>query len=321
MLRTNALSLGIAPGGVSVNMSTGTATTPGGLTTAQGSQDVTLGYSGGQANLFGNIPGKNVGIDVTVNLATKINSIVRIMDQDVFKQPSLIEGEDYPAGIFNCRQIVTGAVQNYIPGVRLTGSLRIAPAITKDGKVRIAKATVHPTSTTPTASRSRACLFPAKPYNAYAGRVRRRVGREDPDARRRSPPVACSSAVTGGVARRPTATRALPFVDAERYPNLAEGNAPSTVPCDSDARRRLADIIRKRPDRHRQRSADPDRPGLRRRHLQRVARPASRVTSPSTRSTLTCSSATSRWAPESVTGDRSVPRFTQARHPRHTFHP
>ena len=96
VLRTNALSLGIAPGGVSVNMSTGTATTPGGLTTAQGSQDVTLGYSGGQANLFGNIPGKNVGIDVTVNLATKINSIVRIMDQDVFKHPSLIEGEDVP---------------------------------------------------------------------------------------------------------------------------------------------------------------------------------------------------------------------------------
>ncbi len=167
VLRTNALSLGIAPGGVSVNMSTGTATTPGGLTTAQGSQDVTLGYSGGQANLFGNIPGKNVGIDVTVNLATKINSIVRIMDQDVYKQPSLIEGEPYPAGIFNCRQIVTGAVQNYIPGVRLTGSLRIAPAITKDGKVRIAKATVSSDVNNPDRVALSACLFPAKSYNAY----------------------------------------------------------------------------------------------------------------------------------------------------------
>ena len=167
VLRTNALSLGIAPGGVSVNMSTGTATTPGGLTTAQGSQDVTLGYSGGQANLFGNIPGKNVGIDVTVNLATKINSIVRIMDQDVFKQPSLIQGEPYPAGIFNCRQIVTGAVQNYIPGVRLTGSLRIAPAITKDGKVRIAKATVQSDVNNPDRVALSACLFPAKSYNAF----------------------------------------------------------------------------------------------------------------------------------------------------------
>ena len=84
VLRTNALHLAIAPGGVSVNMSTGTPTTPGGLPTAQGSQDVTLGYSGGQANLFGNIPGKNVGIDVTVNLATTINGIARIMDQDTF---------------------------------------------------------------------------------------------------------------------------------------------------------------------------------------------------------------------------------------------
>ena len=184
VLRTNALSLGIAPGGVSVNMSTGTATTPGGLTTAQGSQDVTLGYSGGQANLFGNIPGKNVGIDVTVNLATKINSIARIMDQDVFKQPSLIEGEAYPAGIFNCRQIVTGAVQNYIPGVRLTGSLRIAPAITKDGKVRIAKATVQSDVNNPDRVALSACLFPAKSYNA----VQRRA---TPTPRRPRIPTAC----------------------------------------------------------------------------------------------------------------------------------
>ncbi len=185
VLRTNALSLGIAPGGVSVNMSTGTATTPGGLTTAQGSQDVTLGYSGGQANLFGNIPGKNVGIDVTVNLATKINSIARIMDQDIYKSPSLIEGEAYPAGIFNCRQIVTGAVQNYIPGVRLTGSLRIAPAITKDGKVRIAKATVQSDVNNPDRVALSACLFPAKSYNAVQPRQHRHVvGRHSDTCRR-----------------------------------------------------------------------------------------------------------------------------------------
>ena len=70
----------------------------GGLTTAQGSQDVTLGYSGGQANLFGNIPGKSVGIDVTVNLRTKINSIVRVMDQDLFKHAGTVEGEISPRG-------------------------------------------------------------------------------------------------------------------------------------------------------------------------------------------------------------------------------
>ena len=71
-------------------MSTGTATTSGGLPTAQGSQDVTLGYSGGQANLFGNIPGKNVGIDVTVNLAATINGIARIIDQDVFNDQLIL---------------------------------------------------------------------------------------------------------------------------------------------------------------------------------------------------------------------------------------
>jgi hypothetical protein len=249
VLRTNALSLGIAPGGVSVNMSTGTPTTPGGLTTAQGSQDVTLGYSGGQANLFGNIPGKNVGIDVTVNLATRINSIVRIMDQDVFKQPSLIEGEDYPAGIFNCRQIVTGAVQNYIPGVRLTGSLRIAPAITKDGKVRIAKATVSSDVNNPDRVALSACLFPAKSYNAYT------AGNSDTA----SATIPSAAAVIGGgtfgstyFAPAPATppvlagdgNGSLPVSSAERYPNLAEGNAPSTVPCNADTSPELSDIIR-----------------------------------------------------------------------------
>ncbi len=194
VLRTTALSLGIAPGGIAVNMSTGTATTPGGLTTAQGSQDTTLGYSGGQANLFGNIPGKNVGIDVTVNLATKINAVARILDQDVFKQPGLIEGEDFPAAYFQCRQVVTGAVQNYIPGVRLTGDLRIAPAITKDGRVRIAKATVQSNANEPQHIALSACLFPAKPYNAYAGASTRRVRRQGPDAR----PGQCRRSVAGG---------------------------------------------------------------------------------------------------------------------------
>ena len=235
MLRTNALSLGIAPGGVSVNMSTGTPTTPGGLTTAQGSQDVTLGYSGGQANLFGNIPGKSVGIDVTVNLATKINSIVRIIDQDVFKAPSLVEGEDCPAGIFNCRQVVTGAVQNYIPGVRLTGSLRIAPAITKDGKVRIAKATVQSDVNNPDRVALSACLFPAKPYNAYAPGSSDTAAAKIPSLAQ----VFAGGATTYNV-RRPAPVLALrrqhgaPVRRCRRYPNLAEGNAPSTVPCSAD---------------------------------------------------------------------------------------
>ena len=104
--------------------------------------------------------------------------------------PSLIEGEDYPAGIFNCRQIVTGAVQNYIPGVRLTGSLRIAPAITKDGKVRIAKATVQSDVNNPDRVALSACLFPAKPYNAYTAGLQRHARRRRFRRWRRSSPAA-----------------------------------------------------------------------------------------------------------------------------------
>jgi hypothetical protein len=166
VLRTNALDLSIAPGGVSVNMSDGTPSTPGGLPTAQGSQDITLGYSGGQANLFGNIPGKNVGIDVTVNLAAEIAGIARIIDQDQFYTP-MVSGNSWNAGLFNCHQVWTGTVQNYIPGVRLTGSLRIAPAITKDGKVRIAKATVQSDANNPDRVALTACLSARSAYLKY----------------------------------------------------------------------------------------------------------------------------------------------------------
>ena len=162
MLRTNALSLAIAPAGQQVDLATGTPIAPNTLPTGQGSQNVIIGKSGGEANLFGNIPGKSYGIDVTVSLATKINSIFRIQDQDVFDTP-LLAGSQYPAGIFNCRQIWSGAVQNYIPGVRLTGNLRISPAITKDGKLRIAKATVS--TTEPDHVALSACLMPYRSYS------------------------------------------------------------------------------------------------------------------------------------------------------------
>ena len=51
-------------------------------------------------------------------------------------------GAPWPAGLFNCREASTGYVQNYLPGIRLVGSLNIDPAITPDGKLRIAKATL-----------------------------------------------------------------------------------------------------------------------------------------------------------------------------------
>jgi hypothetical protein len=150
VLRTAPLSLGIAQAGLEVNQDAV-------LNGVSGSQNIVIGKSGGQANLFGNIPGKPYGIDVTVSLATKINSIFRIVDQDVFGT-NLRHGDPWPAGIFNCRQVYSGAVQNYIPDVRLKGNLKISPGITSDGKLRIAKATLS--SSDPSRFAVSACLVP-----------------------------------------------------------------------------------------------------------------------------------------------------------------
>jgi hypothetical protein len=245
VLRTNALHLAIAPGGVSVNMSTGTATSPGGLTTAQGSQDITLGYSGGQANLFGNIPGKNVGIDVTVNLKATINGIARITDQDQFTS-KLISGNNYQAGMFNCHQVWTQAVQNYIPGVRLTGSLRIAPAITKDGKVRIAKATVQSDVNNPDRVALTACLTAESAYVEYndepPGVPGSPFGFSDRNTVSRIPYFTTSGTPTQFPSGLwPVDSDVLPvFQNLEKFPpddpayNQFGGNAPSTQPCNTE---------------------------------------------------------------------------------------
>jgi hypothetical protein len=158
VLRTNALSLGVATAGTEVKQDNNTNGTAG-------SQNIVIGKSGGQANLFGNIPGKSYGIDVTVSLKTRINSILRVVDQDSFGSP-LITGANYPAGIFNCRQIWTGGIDNYIPSVRLAGNLKIAPGITADGKLRIAKATVSSLPGSEARFAVAACLAPYAGYDA-----------------------------------------------------------------------------------------------------------------------------------------------------------
>jgi hypothetical protein len=157
VLRTSALNLNIAQAGTPVDQATANQNHP------QGSQNLVMGKSGGQANLFGNIPGKGYGVDVTVNLQTRINSILRIVDQDSTGYP-LVSGDYYPAGIFNCRQVYTGAVQNYIPSVHIQGSLKIAPAITADGKLRIAKTTLSQLGTEPSRFAVTACLQPHASY-------------------------------------------------------------------------------------------------------------------------------------------------------------
>jgi hypothetical protein len=157
VLRTSALNLQIAQQGTEVNQANST-------NGPQGSQNTVIGSSGGEANLFGNIPGKSYGIDVTVNLATKINSIFRIVDQDSFGSP-LLTGARYPAGIFGCRQIYSGSVQNYIPAVHLVGSLKISPGITSDGFLRIAKATIASPPNDKARFAVAACLAP---YASFA---------------------------------------------------------------------------------------------------------------------------------------------------------
>jgi hypothetical protein len=63
--------------------------------------------------------------------------------------------------LFNCRQAVTGSVPNTIPGVRLTGSLKISPAITPAGDLRIAKVSLSSLSEpVPTHIALAACLSP-----------------------------------------------------------------------------------------------------------------------------------------------------------------
>jgi hypothetical protein len=162
VLRTNALSLAVANPGTVVDQ---TNTSPNG---PNGSQNIVIGKSGGQANLFGNIPGKSYGIDVTVSLATEINSIIRVVDQDSF-HTGLYGGQNWPAGVFNCRQIWTGWVQNYIPDVRLKGDLKIAPGLTSDGHLRIAKATVNTTGIDDARFAVAACLMPKTTYTKRQG--------------------------------------------------------------------------------------------------------------------------------------------------------
>jgi hypothetical protein len=121
-----------------------------------------VGVSGGRANLFGAPVGKQQ-VDVKVNLVTNINSILREVDGAL---PSPNPGSNWHDGniaaLFNCRQAWSGYVENHI-STNLIGTLKIAPAITADGKLRIAKVFLQ--SNTPTNLSLAACL---SPYYLYA---------------------------------------------------------------------------------------------------------------------------------------------------------
>jgi hypothetical protein len=123
-----------------------------------------IGTSGGRANLFGNpVNGLSKGnsVDVTVNLGTDITAIARQVDGS-FPEPAgpdnTNEKNGNIAAYFNCRQAWTGNIRNYLNGIKLVGALRISPALTADGKVRIAKVALR--TPAPVPAQLAACLQP-----------------------------------------------------------------------------------------------------------------------------------------------------------------
>lgn len=140
VLRTGPLLLGIDQAGE--------AAVPAGMlaagTTGNGAGLTQVGPSGGRANIFGlSVTSAGDGghsVDVTVNLKTKVNTIARQVDGsfpdfDADPDPLLAR----LANEYECRQVWTGYIETHLQGIQLVGSLRIAPAITADGRLRIAK--------------------------------------------------------------------------------------------------------------------------------------------------------------------------------------
>jgi hypothetical protein len=158
VLRTGPLTLSVTPPGTTYlgNNADGDG--------VQGGQTIVTGNNGGQANLFGNIPGKNYGVNVTLTVGTKINSILRMVDAD---PAAAINGQPYAGGTMNCRQYWTGYVQNYLNDITLIGDLHISPAITPSGDLRIAKVAL--TADQPWDVSLAACLLPYSMYSATPG--------------------------------------------------------------------------------------------------------------------------------------------------------
>jgi hypothetical protein len=86
-------------------------------------------------------------------------------------------------------------VTNYLPAIHLQGSLKIAPAITADGKLRIAKASLSNQGSTPISVA--ACLVP---YYGYTNEVANPANPVDSAHSRPAPGVPCNTAPVGAVA-------------------------------------------------------------------------------------------------------------------------
>ena len=134
VLRTAPLKLDVATAGTPVTQ-TGEGDHP------QGSQNILIGNSGGEANLFGNIPGKTYGIDVTVSLATKINSIFRsstgLVRSAVRHGAPCPPALRLPSGLHWLRPELH-------PGRAPGGSLKISPGVTSAGFLGSRKVSLTP---------------------------------------------------------------------------------------------------------------------------------------------------------------------------------
>jgi hypothetical protein len=152
--------------------------------------------------------------------------------------------------VFSCGQIWSGAVDNYIPAVHLKGSLHIAPAITADGKLRIAKASLSQLGD-PSRVSLAACLSPYAAYNkaqnnsdtvtptvpntpaALDGTVSLGSLPVDSTQERPAPAAACNSAPTAFVASTafPPAQvgQLAPAASADGYTVTNSGSAVSVA--------------------------------------------------------------------------------------------
>jgi hypothetical protein len=130
----------------------------------------------GTANLFNQPTFGGSAVNVKTTLATNINTILREVDQGGFGVPQQ----------FNCRQALTGVVANTL-GAKLTGSLRISPAITGDGYLRLAKVDLDGPAVRNSVE---ACLVP---YNTLANLI---PGPPNPTAYSSNPPpgAGCNAA-------------------------------------------------------------------------------------------------------------------------------
>jgi len=104
-------------------------------------------------------------VDVTVNLGFDLTAISRQVD-GAFPEPAGPDTNNEKSGnisaYFNCRQAWTGDIRNYLNGIKLVGALRISPAVTADGLVRIAKVSLR--TPAPVPASLAACLQPQYLY-------------------------------------------------------------------------------------------------------------------------------------------------------------